>query len=108
MNSDYVGDSDCFAFGSQPITKCALPVTFANEVDGKDTFKPNIARIQGARKNLKSWRALGIHPNVIFGIENSGYKRPLPMERVAITMVQEGVSAIISGSSGKSRRSSLP
>jgi superfamily II DNA/RNA helicase len=97
MNPNWDDNRDQYAIGSQSVTKCAMPVKFV--ADDED-HKPNIDKIHKFGKLKKSWYQLSLHSSLIVAIENIGYKRPLPMERILITAVQERVSMFVSGSSG--------
>ncbi|KAH0368992.1 hypothetical protein KCU65_g3627, partial [Aureobasidium melanogenum] len=66
----------------------------------KGVHKPSFDKIHAADKSKKTWSSLDFDPDLVYALRTSGYKKPLPMQRVAITAVQEGVSTFISGGSG--------
>ncbi|KAH0162630.1 hypothetical protein KCU67_g5868, partial [Aureobasidium melanogenum] len=99
-SSDYDGKHDQFNMGGQRNTKCAMPVNFEHYDGEKAVHKPDFDKIHAAGDSKKTWTSLDIDPDFVYALRTAGYKKPLPMERTAITAVQEGVSAFIAGGFG--------
>lgn len=95
------GNHEKLKFGGQNITKYAMPCTFTRYEGENGIYRPSFDKIHAARKSKKTWASLGIDPSLVHALRTIGYRKPLPLDRVAITCVQEGLSAFIAGSPGK-------